>query len=357
MITILAFVIVLGILIFIHELGHFLAAKASGVGVLRFSLGFGPAVVRKRIGETEYQVAAFPLGGYVKMLGEDPEDKDRVTHIDKRRSFAHKRLWVKAAIVFAGPLFNVLLAVVVYTAIAWTGVPYLLPVIGEVQKGSPADKAGFLPGDLIRSIAGVPVDEWEDVALVLNDTGGSHVVRVEVVREERVFVLNVRPEMQKAKNIFGEEIVRPMIGITASDKTSLKRYGVFGGVSYGVSQCYRIVKLTAVAFSKMVKGTLSVKESLGGPILIAQVSGQTFKAGFLPFVSLIAFISINLAIINLLPIPVLDGGHLLLFLIEGVTGKPVEGRPREVAQQIGLFILVMIMLFAFYNDIVRIFRG
>jgi regulator of sigma E protease len=117
------------------------------------------------------------------------------------------------------------------------------------------------------------------------------------------------------------------------------------------------VELTGVAFAKMIKGTISVKESLGGPILIAQVSGQTFKAGLLPFVSLIAFISINLAIINLLPIPVLDGGHLLLFLIEGITGRPVEGKPREVAQQIGLFILVMLMLFAFYNDIVRIFKG
>ena len=357
MITILAFIIVLGVLIFFHELGHFIVAKLSGVGVLKFSLGFGPALIKKRIGETQYQVAAFPLGGYVKMLGEDPDDKEKLTHIDPRRSFAHKRLPVKAAIVFAGPLFNFVLAVVVYTTIAWVGVPYLLPIVGEVQKASPADRAGMLAGDRIHTIAKKPVAGWDDVAETLQETGAAGSVEIEILREGKIFLLHVTPTMNKGKNIFGEEISRPMIGITVGEATAVKRYGPLGGIGYGFSQCYRIVELTGVAFAKMIKGTISVKESLGGPILIAQVSGQTFKAGLLPFVSLIAFISINLAIINLLPIPVLDGGHLLLFLIEGITGRPVEGKPREVAQQIGLFILVMLMLFAFYNDIVRIFKG
>ncbi len=357
MTTIFAFVIVLGILIFFHELGHFLVAKLSGVGVLRFSLGFGPALLRKRFGETDYQIAAFPLGGYVKMLGEDPEEKDIVTHIDRRRSFSHKPLGVKAVIVFAGPFFNVILAVLVYTVIAWTGVPYLLPTVGEVQKGSPADQAGLLAGDTIKTIADRPVQAWEDVAAMLQEKDPGRPVKIEVDRDAKTYVLFVTPKAGTVKNIFGEEISRPMIGITVADKTALKRYDMAGGISYGVAQCWRIVKLTGQAFYKMITGKVSVKESLGGPILIAQVSGQTFKAGVLPFVSLIAFISINLAIINLLPIPVLDGGHLLLFLIEAITGRPVEGRPREVAQQIGLFILVMLMLFAFYNDIVRIFKG
>ncbi|HOS97772.1 MAG TPA: RIP metalloprotease RseP [Deltaproteobacteria bacterium] len=357
MITILAFIIVLGVLIFFHELGHFLMAKASGVGVLKFSLGFGPALIRKRFGETQYQVAAFPLGGYVKMLGEDPDDKDQLSHIDPKRSFAHKTLPVKAAIVFAGPFFNFVLAVFIYTVVAWTGVPYLLPVIGEVQKGSPAETAGLLAGDRIQTIGAQQVQGWDDVSRILLDTGAKTTVEIEVLREGKVFVVHVTPVMNTGKNLFGEEIKRPMIGITAGDKTAFRRYGPIAGIGYGFAQCYRIVELTGIAFSKMIKGSISVKESLGGPILIAQVSGQTFKAGLLPFVSLIAFISINLAIINLLPIPVLDGGHLLLFAIEGITGRPVEGKPREVAQQIGLFILIMLMLFAFYNDIVRIFKG
>ena len=357
MITILAFIIVLGILIFFHELGHFLMAKASGVGVLKFSLGFGPAIIRKRIGETEYQIAALPLGGYVKMLGEDPDDKDQLTHIDPKKSFSLKPLPAKAAIVFAGPFFNFLLAVFIYTAVAWVGVPYLLPVVGGVQKGSPADHAGFLQGDTVKTINRIQVSAWDEVSSTLQASAAGKSVEIEIVRDAKVFVLHVTPVVSKSKNLFGEEISRPMIGISSSDKTGIRRYGPMDGIGYGFSQCYRIIELTGIAFGKMIKGAISVKESLGGPILIAQVSGQTFRAGLLPFVSLIAFISINLAIINLLPIPVLDGGHLLLFLIEGITGKPVEGKPREVAQQIGLFILIMLMLFAFYNDIVRIFKG
>jgi len=357
MITILAFIIVLGILIFIHELGHFLMAKASGVGVLKFSLGFGPALIRKRVGETEYQLAAFPLGGYVKMLGEDPDDKDQLSHIDPRKSFSLKPLKVKAAIVFAGPFFNFLLAVLIYTIVAWAGVPYLLPVVGGVQKDSPAYKAGLLQGDVIQTIDKKKVGAWDEISTTLQGSGAKKSIEIEVLRDSKVFVLHVTPVVSKGKNLFGEQIDRPMIGISASEKTAIKRYGPIGGIRYGFGQCYKIVELTGIAFGKMIKGSISVKESLGGPILIAQVSGQTFKAGLLPFVSLIAFISINLAIINLLPIPVLDGGHLLLFLIEGITGKPVEGRPREIAQQIGLFILIMLMLFAFYNDITRIFKG
>jgi regulator of sigma E protease len=357
MITILAFIIVLGILIFFHELGHFIMAKANGVGVLKFSLGFGPALIKKRIGETEYQIAAFPLGGYVKMLGEDPDERDRLTHIDPKKSFSHKRLGAKGAIVFAGPFSNFLLAVVIYTSISWVGVPYLLPIVGDVQKGSPADMSGLLPGDMVQTINKKQVSAWEDVSSTLQSSTPGKSVEIEIMRDSKVFVLHVTPIMTKGKNLFGEQISRPMIGISSGDKTAVKRYGPISGIGYGFKQCYKIIELTGIAFSKMIKGSISVKDSLGGPIMIAQVSGQTFKAGLLPFVSLIAFISINLAIINLLPIPVLDGGYLLLFLIEAISGKPVEGRPREVAQQIGLFILIMLMLFAFYNDITRIFKG
>ncbi|HPS93571.1 MAG TPA: RIP metalloprotease RseP [Deltaproteobacteria bacterium] len=357
MITILAFVILLGILIFFHELGHFIVAKTSGVGVLKFSLGFGPAILKKRIGETEYQIAALPLGGYVKMLGEDADDRDQVTHIDPQRAFNRKPLPVKAAIVFAGPLFNFLLAVLIYILIAWTGVPTFLPMVGAVQKASPADKAGLISGDRIVTIAGTPVESWDDVSLNLQGLGAGKTVAIEISRDSRVFLLHVTPVLTKDKNLFGEQITRPMIGISRGDKTFMKRHGPLEGISYGFVQCYRIVELTGISLWKTVNGTVDIKKSLGGPIFIAQVSGQSLKAGLLPFLSLIAFISINLAIINLFPIPVLDGGYLLLFLIEGITGKPVEGRPREIAQQIGLFILILLMLFAFYNDIARLLKG
>jgi regulator of sigma E protease len=357
MITILAFIIVLGILIFFHELGHFILAKASGVGVLKFSLGFGPAILKKRIGETEYQIAAFPLGGFVKMLGEDPDEKNKLTHIDPSRSFAHKRLSIKALIVFSGPLFNFLLAVLIYTLIAWTGIPTFLPVVGAVQKGSPADKAGVIAGDRIVTIAKAPVESWDDISLKIQGMGAGKNIEIEVSREGKVYLLHVTPLATKDKNLFGEQISRPMIGIIRGDTTFLKSHGPIESIGYGFTQCYRIVQLTGIAFWKTVNGTIDIKKSLGGPIFIAQVSGETFRAGLLPFFSLIAFISINLAIINLFPIPVLDGGYLMLFLIEGITGRPIEGKPREIAQQIGLFILILLMLFAFYNDISRILKG
>ncbi|MGC9324282.1 MAG: RIP metalloprotease RseP [Desulfomonilia bacterium] len=359
MITLFAFVIALGILIFFHELGHFIVAKVNGVGVLKFSLGFGPALLKKRIGETEYRLSLVPLGGYVKMLGEDPSKKEpeEISHIDPRKAFSRKALKVRAMIVAAGPISNFLLAIVIYMAIAWIGIPFFSPVVGEVQENSPAETAGLLSGDRIVSISDAPVETWEDISILLQQSSPGQQVEMLISRGENTFVIHVTPVTIKDSNLFGEEIERPMIGITRSDEITTKEFGLIGGIGYGFMQTYRIVELTGVAFWKIVTGSLDVRKSLGGPILIAQVSGETFRAGMLPFFSMIAFISINLAIINLLPIPVLDGGYILLFLIEGITGRPVEGRPREIAQQIGLFLLILLMLFAFYNDISRIITG
>ena len=356
-ITIIAFVIVLGILIFFHELGHFLVAKANGVGVLKFSLGFGPALLKKRFGETEYLLSALPLGGYVKMLGEDEQgDKDILTHIDPAKSFSAKPLKVKAAIVAAGPGFNLVLAVLIYTLIAWVGIPTLSPVIGTIQDKSPAYTAGLMNGDRIISIDSTPIKAWDEIPGLL-ERSGAKPVDVIIERSGTQFRVHVTPQLKKDKNIYGETVTHPIIGISPAGDTFNTRYGPLSGIGYGFSQTWWVIKVTGIAFSKIASGAINLKESLGGPIMIAQVSGKTFKAGALPFLALIAFISINLAIINILPIPVLDGGYLMIFLIEGITGKPIKDRPREIAQQIGLFLLILLMLFAFYNDIARIIAG
>lgn len=356
MTTVLAFIILLGILIFFHELGHFLLAKANRVGVLKFSLGFGPAILKKRIGETEYRLSIFPLGGYVKMLGEDPDQEDTLP-IDPQKSFTNKSLGAKASIVAAGPVSNLVLAIIIYTIIAWIGIPAFAPVVADVQEDSPAYHAGLLSGDTILSIEKNPIKTWDDISLIVQEVGAGKAVEMEIEREGTIFTVLVSPVITKAQNIFGEEIDRALIGITRTDTIITQHFGVIGGISYGFGQSYRIIELTGIAFWKIVNGTIDIKKSLGGPIMIADVSGQTLKAGALPFLSLIAFISINLVLINLLPIPILDGGHLLFFIIEGITGRPVEGRPREIAQQIGLFLLVLLMLLAFYNDITRIMSG
>jgi len=356
--TIVAFIIVLGILIFFHELGHFLVAKASGVMVLKFSLGFGPALLKKKIGETEYMLSAFPLGGYVKMLGEGKKsDGDEIIMPeDPSRSFEGKPLRIKAAIVAAGPLFNLFLAFLIYVLISWIGIPTLSPVIGEVQDKTPAYNAGLMKGDRIISINSREIKAWDDIPLIMSENKADK-LDIVILRSGTQFKVQVKPLMTKAKNIFGENIDHPIIGISSAGEVFTKRYGPISGLQYGFNQCWWVIKMTGIAFSKIIKGTIPIKESLGGPIMIAQVSGKSFKTGLLPFIGLIAFISINLAIINILPIPVLDGGYILIFIIEGIIRRPLNDKPKEIAQQIGLFLLILLMLFAFYNDIARIFAG
>ncbi len=358
MITILAFIIVLGILIFIHELGHFLLAKLNGVGVLKFSLGFGPALFKKKIGETEYRLSVVPLGGYVKMLGEDPADEEsRLSAMDPSRSFSKKSLGARSAIVVAGPLFNLLLAILIYMLIGWTGIPTVPPVIGTVVKDSPADKSGLKAGDTIVSLQGNPVKSWEDIPGFMEGATGKDRLEIIIERDGTQFTVHTTPVVSKGTNIFGEEIDRAMIGITRTEKIVKEKLGLFSGIGYGFTQSWQVIKLTGIGVWKMLDGSIDVKKSLGGPILIAQVSGETFRAGVMPFFSMIAFISINLFLINLLPIPVLDGGHIMLFGIEAALGRPLKDRPREIAQQIGLFLLILLMLLALYNDLSRIFQG
>ncbi|MBN1635506.1 MAG: site-2 protease family protein, partial [Deltaproteobacteria bacterium] len=274
MTTVLAFIILLGILIFFHELGHFLLAKANRVGVLKFSLGFGPAILKKRIGETEYRLSIFPLGGYVKMLGEDPDQEDTLP-IDPQKSFTNKSLGAKASIVAAGPVSNLVLAIIIYTIIAWIGIPAFAPVVADVQEDSPAYHAGLLSGDTILSIEKNPIKTWDDISLIVQEVGAGKAVEMEIEREGTIFTVLVSPVITKAQNIFGEEIDRALIGITRTDTIITQHFGVIGGISYGFGQSYRIIELTGIAFWKIVNGTIDIKKSLGGPIMIADVSGQT----------------------------------------------------------------------------------
>ncbi len=354
--TLLAFIIVLGILIFFHELGHFTLAKLNRVGVLKFSLGFGPAIVKKRIGETEYALSVVPLGGYVKLLGENIEEDEELTHIEPEKSFSRKSLLSRASIVAAGPVANLVLAFIIYTVLAWSGIPRLLPVVGEVQRQSPAYSAGISKGDTIISINGKGIKLWKDISPVIQQAYKKNKpLEITVKRESRSLIIHVMPQMKTTKDIFGERIMRPIIGISPMGSTMIQTYGPFKGMYWGMAQSYRVLKITCIGFWKVLNGSIDIRKSLGGPIMIAQISGETFREGWLPFLSMIAFISINLGLINLLPIPILDGGHLLLLCIEWITGRPVVGRPREIAQQIGIFLLTLLTLLAFYSDIIRIF--
>lgn len=350
--NIFAFVIVLGVLIFFHELGHFLVARLFGVGVEKFSLGFGPRIFGKKIGITDYRISAIPLGGYVKMVGEEPDadvDPERVP-----LSFTHKSVWKKILIVAAGPFFNVLLAVLIFYGIfLFSGNIVLKPVIGEVQENSPAMAAGLQSGDVIQRIEGQPVDSWDAMAGLISGSKGEP-LQVVVTRDGQLRELTVRPELRKTKNIFGEDVPRYVVGITAAGEVHTQALGPFESIGQSVVQTYKIVELTVVSVIKIIEGTVSTK-TIGGPIMIAELAGQQAKQGVLNLLFFIALISVNLAILNILPIPVLDGGHLLFFFIELIIGRPVSIRVREVAQQAGMFVLILLMIFVFYNDITRVF--
>ena len=352
--SILAFVIVLGVLIFFHELGHFIVARLFGVGVQKFSLGFGPRIFGKKIGITDYRVSAIPLGGYVKMVGDEPDAE--LDPADIPISFTHKHVFKRFLIVAAGPFFNLLLAVIIFFGIFVVAGTYILkPTIGTVEPDSPAAVSGLRAQDEIIAIDGIAIDNWEDMAAIISGSEGRS-LSITVDRETGVQDLAVTPQLKTTQNIFDEDIDRYVIGISAAGDILQVDLSFSQAVVESFAQTYKIAELTVLSVVKLIQGTVSAK-TIGGPIMIAEMAGQQAKAGATNLVFFIALLSINLAILNFLPIPVLDGGHLVFFTIEMIIGRPVNTRMREIAQQAGIFILIMLMLFVFYNDISRIVSG
>ena len=349
-ITLLSFIIVLGVLIFFHEFGHFLIARIFGVGVEKFSLGFGPRLIGKKIGRTDYRISVIPLGGYVKMVGEEPDAE--VSPQDLSISFTHKHVLKRMCIVAAGPVFNILLAVIIFFGIFWvSGAMILKPSVGEVREGSPALAAGLKAGDLITAIDGVAVSNWENMTEMIGASNGK-TLEIAVRRADADKVFRITPELVPAKNVFGEDIQRYIIGISASGDVYTRELNVFQALTESLKQTYTIVELMVIIIGKLITGDISA-DTIGGPIMIAKMAGDQAKAGVSNLIFFIALISVNLAIINLVPIPILDGGHLLFFLIELIKGRPVNLKIREVAQQIGLFIILLLVILVFYNDIFR----
>ena len=341
-------VLVLGVLIFVHEFGHFLVAKRAGVSVLKFSLGFGPKIAGFTRGGTEYLLSAIPLGGYVKMLGEDP--KEEVA--DLERSFSGKPIGWRSLIILAGPGSNFLLAIAIFWVVFMVGVPTLTTKVGEVMEGFPAREAGLLRGDRIVGIEGQPIEKWEELAKQIHQSPGRP-VRLTVEREGRRFDLAVAPKATKQKNLFGEEQEIGLLGIAPAEEFLTERTNPITAFGRAVYKTYDLSVLILITFGKLLQGVVPAK-TIGGPLLVAQMAGEQARLGVLNLLFFTALLSINLGVLNLLPIPILDGGHLFFALIEAARGKPVSLKKREMAQQVGLVLLVALMIFAFYNDIFRL---
>jgi regulator of sigma E protease len=434
-----AFLIGLAALIFVHELGHFLIARRFGVVVEKFSLGFGPKIAGFHSKGTEFLIAAIPLGGYVKMKGEDPGEELQ----DTRGSFSAAPVQHRLAIAFGGPLFNILFALAIYMVVYTIGVPTLGTTIGSVLDNSPAQAAGLKSGDRILEVDGREIRFWDQLLDIVHEAPGQPMEFVIGTGISTVQTVTITPKMDETTNLFGEKIKVGLIGVTpllrnvyyveadsAADQAGLQvgddilsidgtemrgwrdlktaaidkpgqelifhilrqgyeqdlkltpepktitdskgkkvqigllgiqlrgdmvleQYSLPGAVQRAFQETWRLTYLIAVSIKKLIFGSIPA-DTIGGPILIFQVYGQQAEQGFNELIRLTALLSINLGLLNLLPIPILDGGHIFFFLIEIIKGKPVSERSRERAAQVGLFMLLSLMIFAFYNDIVRV---
>ena len=373
--TIVIAILILGVLVFVHELGHFLAAKQFGIGVEKFSLGFGRKLIGKKHGETEYMISLIPLGGYVKLMGQEVSDfpvkkQDRDDggetvnaeppdpEVPPEKSFAlrpvRQRLWV----VLAGPVFNLIFAVLVFWGVSLAGTPYIAPSIAKVFSGKPAHLAGMKPGDEVLAINGKRVKRWDElVKAVRGNVEGALDFRIR--RGERELNLRIRPEVVSRPTLTGKPFKRKMIGVQTEGVLRLGAYpegkspDPITAMGRALGQVWGIIAQTGQAVGLIFRGTVPVRDALGGPIMIGERAGWHCQAGAVNCLFFASFLSINLAILNLLPIPVLDGGHIFFYLIEGVRRKPLNLRTREIAQQVGFFFIILLMVFAFYNDIMR----
>ena len=351
MTTFLATVIVLGILIFVHELGHFLLAKLLGVRVEAFSLGFPPRLVHKQIGDTDYRLSVVPLGGYVKLLGENP--KDEVPPELQPFSFMHHPLWHRFLIVLAGPVFNLVFALVaLFLVFTFSGIPYLTTEIGAIQENSPAARAGLQKGDRVLAVDRQQVGRWDELSQMIRQ-GGEQPLVLTLKRGEQVLKVDVTPQRMETPDIFGSPIQAVLIGISNSENLAVEKVGPVRAFTEGSVYTWRLAYLTVLNLYKLMAREVPLK-SLGGPILIAQVAGHQAKLGVAPLVQFMAVLSVNLFLLNLLPIPILDGGHLLFFTLEIFRGKPVEIKHREMAQGVGLMLILALMILVFYQDILRL---
>jgi regulator of sigma E protease len=353
MITILSTIFVLGVLIFVHELGHFLVAKKAGIRVDKFSLGFPPSIFSRKFGETQYSIGAIPLGGFVKMAGENP-DEEATGAPDE---FMSKSLAARAAVITAGPFTNFLVAwIILWGLFLLQGEAVTDPdhaVIGIVVEGSPAEQAGLMTGDIVKSINGTPVAGFSEMAVLISKEVEKPITIV-WERKDRKMSATVTTMAEEAYNEQGEKTYQGRIGV--GWYVEYHSLGFLGAAHKSFIVVVDFVDRIARFIWDLVSLKVSVK-MIGGPVFIAKMAGQTAQLGFSALLFFMSFLSVNLAILNILPIPMLDGGHLVFLLVEKIKGSPMTVNQRMIAQQVGLAFLLLLIVFVTYNDIARFISG
>jgi regulator of sigma E protease len=360
---IVPFLFVLTIVVFFHELGHFLIARRCGIKVLTFSIGFGPEILgfNDRYG-TRWKLSAIPLGGYVKFFGDENEASvpdqaaAAMTEEEKKVSFVHQKVGPRAAVVAAGPIANFILAIVIFAGIFMVvGKQTTSARVDAVQPNSAAAAGGFQPGDLVLSINGSKIDSFSDMQRIVSVAAGEKLTIV-VERGGVPVTLHATPRWGELKDPFGNSHRLGVLGIShsmAPGSIKTQKMNPLQAVVAGVQETWFVVDRTLGYIGGVFAGRETASE-LGGPIRIAQVSGEVASAGFTALIRLTAVLSVSIGLLNLFPIPLLDGGHLLFYGIEAARGRPLSDRAQEVGFRIGLAIVVMLMIFATFNDILRL---
>ncbi len=344
--------LILGVLIFVHELGHFLACRFAGVGVEKFSIGFGPELLSWQGKETRYSLSLIPFGGFVKPSGETIEEIKERGEKMKKGDFLAASVWNRFLILIAGVTMNFLFAYILFAAVLVIGRPMPSNVIGGFVAGYPAEKSGLKVGDHVTQVNGKAVSNWQDLTLQILQSKGSD-IKFSVKRNETIQDISVVPQYEKGKDIFGQAKQVPRIGIQPSEEFIVERYSVSDSIVKAAQFEWSLVTLTYEALWRLITGQLSFK-TISGPIGIVSMAGNAAKMGIIALMQFAAVLSVSLGVINSLPIPALDGGHLFFLAIEAVRRKALSIKIQERVTQIGFYFLMALMVLVVFNDLVNI---
>lgn len=350
MITTLIFIVILGILIIVHEFGHLIAAKRAGVRVEKFSVGFGPQLFTCKKNNTEYSISMIPLGGYVKLAGDNYEE-----YKGSADEYLSQSPGKRAKIIFFGPLLNYVLGFLFFWFIFAVGYPTLTTRVGELIDGFGAKEAGIQTQDKIISVDGLRVQYWEELQAIIQTKKPDTQVDISVLRDNKEHDFKVVIKSREVNDIFGDKRNIGMLGITAAGEVVTVRHGLLRSFILGINKTWDLTIITYKALGRLITGRLSMRESVTGPLGIFYITSKAAEIGMIAILQLMAVLSVSLAIFNLLPIPVLDGGHIFLLIVEKLRGRALSPKIERIITQIGLSAIISLAIFTTYNDIVRFF--
>jgi regulator of sigma E protease len=348
--TLLIFLFILGLLIIVHEFGHFMVAKRTGVKIEKFSLGFGPRLFKRKSKDTEYSLSLIPLGGYVKLAGDNLEE-----YQGQPCEYLAKSPGQRAAIIFFGPLLNYLLGFLFFWLIFFLGYPMLTTKVGGLIDGLGAKEVGIQVGDRIIAVDGKRIDLWEDLQQTIQAKKTAEVVRISLLRDNQEFFYEVKIKEKELDDLLGQKHSVGLLGITPEGEIVQVKHGIIQSFVLGINKTKDLTLMTYKALWRMMRGKLSMRESVTGPLGLFYITSKAAEVGMIALLHLIAVLSVSLAIFNLLPLPVLDGGHLVLLAIEKMRGKTLALKTERIITQIGLTMIISLALLVTYNDFLRFF--